>query len=86
MAKEVYDFASAYLDCSNCGSVEDDVIEDYGFRARAVLTVVDADTGLTNPVDDDNVPLVGVEEVNRARRIGKLDYLVRFPLPAVRSL
>eukprot|EP00969_Alexandrium_andersonii_P230683 10187604-Alexandrium_andersonii.AAC.1 len=35
MAKEVYDFASACLDCSNYGSVGDDVIEDYGFRVRA---------------------------------------------------
>eukprot|EP00969_Alexandrium_andersonii_P053477 2351805-Alexandrium_andersonii.AAC.1 len=82
MAKEVCDFASAYLDCSNCGSIEDDVIEDYGFRVRAVLTVVDADSGISYPVDDDNIRLVGAEEVRRALRLGKLDYLVRFPLPA----
>eukprot|EP00969_Alexandrium_andersonii_P138024 6104722-Alexandrium_andersonii.AAC.1 len=62
MAKEVYDFAPAYLDCSNGGSIEDDAIEDYGFRARAVPTVVGADSGTSCPVDDDNVRLVGPEE------------------------
>eukprot|EP00969_Alexandrium_andersonii_P266296 11769810-Alexandrium_andersonii.AAC.1 len=86
MAKEVYDFASTYLDCALEDSIEDDAIKDYGCRVRAAIAVADTATNKNVPTDDDKVPLGTPSLIERARRVERYNYVPRFPLPAVKSI
>eukprot|EP00969_Alexandrium_andersonii_P206240 9111850-Alexandrium_andersonii.AAC.1 len=64
MAKEVYDFSNTYLDCAYCGSIEDDIIADYGCRVRAAPAVVDTPFKKGLPADDDGVPISNPPEID----------------------